>query len=76
MHVSLVNQTLPTHTRHVINRVCLCETVCVSLDKSYLWTDNACHNFHQQSFNCTTFHPLGLLQVHTTKKTKHCSISF
>ena len=23
--------------------------------------------FHQLLFNCTTFHPLGLLQVHTTK---------
>ena len=39
----------------------------MALDKFYLRTDNACHNFHQLLFYCTTFRPLGLLQVHTLK---------
>ena len=31
--------------------------------------------FSKQLFNCATFHPLGLLQVHTTKL-KNCDMCY
>ena len=32
-----------------------------------LWTDKACHSLSTINHNCTTFCPLGLLQVHNLK---------